>query len=243
MEPVRSLSNPRVKEVRQLLTGKGRRTTGRALAEGPHVVSALVASGIRPSLLVTVDEGTFADVHCDRLIVTHEVLASLSDTETPQGPIAVFDIPPGRAIRLQNSVVMVDISDPGNVGTIIRSAAAFGFDVVVTGATADVWNPKVVRSSAGAIFAVRIATTPDPVGACREVGLSTIAAVVQGGAAPGPIARPAALLIGSEAHGLPPAMAEESDLTLTIPTATRVESLNAGVAASIAMYAISEGRG
>jgi TrmH family RNA methyltransferase len=250
MEIVTSTSNPRIKAIRALHSSKGRRAAGSSLAEGPHVVSALLRSSLRPTLLVLTDpsdetmlDDTILDPprRCDVLIVTPRVLRSLSDTEEPRGPLAVFGIPALTTIRDRDTVVLHDVSDPGNVGTIVRSAVAFGYDVAVSGSTADPWSPKAIRSSAGAVFEAHIARSEDPVAGSRAAKLRTVATVVAGGGVPPRTAQPTAILIGSEATGLPAALVEGCDVTMTIPTAPGTESLNAAVAASIAMYSLGRG--
>jgi RNA methyltransferase, TrmH family len=178
---------------------------------------------------------------CDVLYVTHKVLTSMSDTEEPRGPLAVFRIPAFVTIRDRDTVVLHDVSDPGNVGTIVRSAVAFGYDVAVSGSTADPWSPKAVRSSAGAVFEAYVSRSEDPVADCRAANLRTVATVVAGGGVPPRTAQPTAILIGSEATGLPATLVEGCDVTMTIPTTPMTESLNAAVAASIAMYSLGRG--
>ena len=252
MEIVTSTSNPRIKAIRSLHTSKGRRAAGSSLAEGPHVVSALLRSSVVPTVLVLSDapDGTMLDEtmpgkalldpphQCDILFVTPRVLKSMSDTEEPRGPLAVFQIPALMTIRDRDTVVLHDVSDPGNVGTIVRSAVAFGYDVAVSGSTADPWSPKAVRSSAGAIFGAHIARSEDPVADSRAANLRTVATVVAGGGVPPRTGQPTAILIGSEATGLPEALIDGCDTTMTIPTTPMTESLNAAVAASIAMYSL-----
>lgn len=246
MEIVTSTSNPRIKAIRSLQSSKGRRAAGSSLAEGPHIVGALLRSSIQPTLLVVTDasDETMGETTpdrpdpCDVLVVTPRVLKSISDTEEPRGPLAVFRIPSPATIRDHDTVVLHDVSDPGNVGTIVRSAVAFGYDIAVSGSTADPWSPKAVRSSAGAVFEAHIARSEDPVADSRALKLRTVATIVAGGGVPPRTTQPTAILIGSEAAGLPTVMVERCDATMTIPTAPGTESLNAAVAASIAMYSL-----
>jgi len=191
-----------------------------------------------PDDLDTIDACHRAGLVCT--LVTDEVLTSASDTLTPQSPVAVIDIPPAAPLRLHNTLILVDIADPGNVGTMIRTAAALDWDVGVAGATADVWGPKTIRSGTGAHARAHLVDVERPLVTATEHGLTTVATVVSGGAAPGVQDRPVALLVGSEAHGLPGDLVEGADGRITVPMPGGAESLNVAVAAAIMMYAMSD---
>lgn len=170
--------------------------------------------------------------------VSEEVMGYLAPTLHPRGPVAVMEIPPSGTVT-RACLVAYDLTDPGNLGTLIRSAAAFGMEVGVTAGSADPWSPKALRSGAGGHFATTVERGVG-VDALRERGFTIVAAVPRGGAGPGvidTIERPA-FLIGSEAHGLPEEL--ETDVAITIPVA--VESLNAAVAGGIIAYAYAAGR-
>ncbi len=172
------------------------------------------------------------------VMVTAEVLAAASDTVHPQSPVAMISQPQPDRMHFRDTLVLRGIGDPGNVGTMIRSAAAFGWDVCVTGDSAHPWNPKVIRSGAGAHFKVHLSFSTDPIGDARELGLDVVASVVSGGDPPVRGEHPMALLIGSEAHGLSVVDVEASSRCVTIAMAGNSESLNAAVAASILMFAL-----
>lgn len=233
---ISSLHNERIKAVRRLRRAKERRTTGKTLLEGPHLLEAALAAGIVPDV-VFVAEGTAVDM--EAVEVSDAVLDAIAPTETPRGPIAVIDVPDPAPLQEHNTVVLWEVADPGNVGTLIRSAAGFGWNVAVHGG-ADPWGPKVLRAGAGANFAVPISAVDD-VGELNAAGLATVAAVPVGGVAPDELAvqHPIALLVGNEASGLPPDVIDAAAVKLTIP-AFGLESLNAAVAGSIAMYALAQ---
>jgi TrmH family RNA methyltransferase len=244
VEAISSTSNPTIKALRRLSSHKGRAASGLAIAEGPHLVEALREAGIVVRQLLTTDAADI-DRHGDAesvVMVSQNVLASVSDTRHPQGPLAVFAIPDAEGIRHHDTVILHGISDPGNLGTLIRSATAFGFDVAVSGATADPWNPKVLRASAGAVFANQPRTSASPIADAEQRGLVCVAMVPRGGTELSVADDPIALLVGSEAHGLPDAMVEACQARLTIGMGSAVESLNAAVAGSIAMHAYAEQR-
>ncbi|MEX2323181.1 MAG: RNA methyltransferase [Acidimicrobiia bacterium] len=183
-------------------------------------------------------EGDLADYGEARVVtVADEVVARIATTTTPQAPIAVAVVPVSVIPDLGDLLVAWGVGDPGNVGTLIRTAAAFGFGFVCGPDTADPWSPKVVRAAAGASFRTAIGNA-DTIEELRAGGRRVLAAVASGGVAPvrGPEA--IALVIGSEAHGLPDDVVVAADLRVTIPMSSGSESLNAAVAGSILAYAL-----
>jgi TrmH family RNA methyltransferase len=137
-------------------------------------------------------------------------------------------------------IVAWGLGDPGTVGTLIRTAAAFGWDFGFTEGTADPWAPKVLRAGAGGHF--RLAITPvDALQTLEGAGLATVAAIVSGGASPAElVSGPYALLVGEEVPGLPPDVVERSSHKITIPMPGGMESLNAAMAAGIVIYELSK---
>lgn len=247
MQHITSTSNARVKAVKALHASKGRRAAGLTLAEGPTIFAEAIASGAAvDSVFATIDDVatmTWAERSgSDLITVSDTVLAVLSDTRTPQTPVAIVAIPAAPPLRSTNTIVLHDVADPGNVGTILRSASAFGWDAAVVGSSADPWAPKSIRASAGSIFGLHVSRSADLDEAIRDAGLTTAVLIVDGGVPPRPQDEPIALFVGSEAHGLPDELIDDARLRWTLPMADRVESLNASVAASIAMYAGSSVR-
>jgi TrmH family RNA methyltransferase len=173
------------------------------------------------------------------LTVAAAVLARISGTETPQGVVAVIAVP-AAAIPAGGLLVALGVSDPGNVGTLVRSAAAFGLGFVAGPGCADPWSPKVVRAGAGAHFRTAIGRISDP----GELGpRTTVAAVARGGEAPASLRAlgDAAILVGDEAAGLPDRVVAAAGLQVTIPMPGGTESLNAAVAGSILAYELAGG--
>ncbi len=176
--------------------------------------------------------------------VTPAVLDRLSGTENPRGPIAVFTPPRHRLSDMGSRVlVMWGVGDPGNAGTLIRSAAAFGFEVAAALGTTDLWAPKVLRAGAGAHFHTVVVEASDlAVADLRGLALFTVAAVPSGGRPLRELAvgeRPVAVLVGDEAHGLPEKVAADADERVTVEMVGPIESLNAAVAGSIALHHLS----
>jgi TrmH family RNA methyltransferase len=242
MEPVRSPRNAKVVDASRLLRARDRRTTGMTLLEGPHVLAEAVRAGadVRRVFALADDhaaEDAARQSGAELVVVEQSALDRLAPTESPRGPIAVMTIPPPADTR--NDTVVLAVTDPGNAGTIIRTAAAFGFDVCAVEGAVDVWSPKVVRAGAGAHFRTRLV---------QEYSAAHIATVVSGGIAPRDLSsvldadRRWAVLVGSEAHGLPAGVADSAEVKVTIPMPGGTESLNAAVAAAIVMYEVAEWR-
>jgi TrmH family RNA methyltransferase len=243
-----------VRRLRALLRERAARTEDDAFVlEGPRVVSGALA---RDAPLETVYLGpgaarAFAPLvervrtSGVRIVELREgVVEKVGTTRTPQ---PVFAVAPRRSAavaslpRRGHVVVTVDVADPGNLGTILRSAEASGADgIVVTGeSSVDVHHPKVVRASAGAIFGVEVAEVDEPARALddlhgrRRLGARVADAVRYDDA---DLAHPCALALGNEARGLPPELDAHLDGSVAIPMAGAAESLNVAMAATILCY-------
>jgi TrmH family RNA methyltransferase len=184
-------------------------------------------------------------------LVDDDALGSLGETVAPQGLVAVCR-PVDRPVRdvlagLTLAVVCADVRDPGNAGTVIRTADAAGAGaVVLAGHSVDAYNGKTVRSTVGSLFHVPLAVAPEPdavLAACREAGLLVLAADGSGetdlddAVDTGLLAQPTAWLFGNEAWGLPDELAALADHRVRIPIHGRAESLNLSTAAAVCLYA------
>jgi TrmH family RNA methyltransferase len=233
-EIITSTKNPAVTAATRLHRSRHRRDTRRTLIEGPSVVAEALAGGaiVHEIYVLESDTAPVAWGGPTRW-VSEAVLRTLAGTETPRGPVAVISIPAGAIPTSRPLLVAWGVSDPGNCGTLIRSAAAFGSGYVAGPGSADSWSPKVLRSAAGGHFH----TSVGAIESIRELAsIELIGTVAGGGGAPGPVSAGEALLIGSEAHGLPPAVVAACSRVVTIPMPGGTESLNAAVAGSIAAF-------
>ncbi|KHO24312.1 RNA methyltransferase [Mycolicibacterium setense] len=232
----------------------GRRRAARFLAEGPNLVEAALRRGLVSEVFATEDAADrFRAILGDAPVqlVTERAAKALSDTVTPVGLVAVCEVPEvsfddvlAAAPRL--IAVAVQISEPGNAGTLIRTADAMGADaVVLAGNSVDPYNSKCLRASAGSIFSVRVISEPDEaatVTRLQAAGLQVLATTIDGEAslddldAGGVLAQPTAWLFGPEAHGLPTELASAADHRVHIPMPGHSESLNIASAASICLY-------
>jgi TrmH family RNA methyltransferase len=224
-----------VVEAARLHRVRDRRERGLTLVEGPQLLKDVVEAGGVVHEVFGVDPGDGVT------LVDERALQRLAGTKSPRGPVAVVEIPTEWLDRSRNLLVSTGVSDPGNVGTMIRTAAAFEWGFAYMEDSADPWAPKTIRAGAGGQFQTSVAR----IGSLAELGeWTTVATVVGGGDPPGDvIPRPVALLIGEEAQGLPPRVIESADHRITISTSGPTESLNAAVAAGIAVYELSRGSG
>lgn len=172
--------------------------------------------------------------------VDRRVLVRLSTTRQPQSPVAVFVIPRARVRSDCHLLVAWGIGDPGNAGTLIRTAAAFEMGFVAGPGTADPWSPKVLRAAAGGHFRTSVVAAEDLEG-LRALGRPLIATVVAGGDEPAAVsgAGPVAVVVGEEAGGLPTEVIAAAERRVTIPMPGGAESLNAAVAGAIVAYELT----
>ncbi|MEU4371062.1 TrmH family RNA methyltransferase [Micromonospora chersina] len=252
---------PRVVAARRLQRRRDRESTGRFLAEGPQAVrEALARAGTVVELFGTpaaldrhadlAAQAARADVPVSE--VTDEALAALAETVAPQGLVAVcrhLDVPLEAALARGPRLVAVlaEIRDPGNAGTVLRTADAAGAGAVIfAGDAVDPYNGKCVRASAGSLFHVDVVRSTEPVAvvaALRAAGLAVLATTGYGDsdlddlADAGRLAAPTAWLFGSEAHGLPEELTAAADARVRVPLHGRAESLNLAAAAAVCLYA------
>ncbi len=241
---ITSPRNPRVAAAAQLQRSKARREAGRSLLEGPHLLAEAVAAEAAVETVFALPGDPeaarlAAEGGAELLVVGEQALARLAPTEHPRGPVAVLTVPPPATLGGRPVVVLWGVGDPGNAGTLVRSAAAFGVDVAAGPGCTDLWSPKALRAGAGAHFRTGIGVV-DEVAALRNLGLAVLASVVAGGEPPGPAGAGSwALLVGDEAHGLPADVTAAADRLLTIPMPGGTESLNAAAAGAVLLYALT----
>jgi TrmH family RNA methyltransferase len=270
---VQSKQNPRLKELRRALAHPGRepRAENRrdshplAAIEGPNLLCEALKAGLLVStVFVAQDSERLLDglplpPETEVLLVPRELLDSALSTETPQ-PIAALIEPPewtwpdivgSRSKASPLLLILAGLQDPGNLGTIIRSAEAFGATGIISlPGTVSAWNPKAVRASAGSLFRVPLVsvTAEDCFARLRKANVKIWTTAVSSDASrvkPAnliDLASPVAFLIGNEGNGVPAELAAQADGALTIPCPGPVESLNAAIAASILLYEASRQR-
>ena len=244
MEHLTSLKNPKVQAWRSLKDRKGRKETGCFLVEGRKMVEEALRSRF-PVEAVLADEARLAELSLPESVPVYalpeHVLAAVCDTKTPQGVAAVVRMTNNAA--LGNRLVALDgVQDPGNVGTIIRTADAAGLDgVLLSAQCADAFSPKVLRATMGSVFRMGIRVTEDLPGELtrlKQAGFSVLSSQLDG--TPfyerEPVGERFCLVIGSEGNGVTPQVQQLATHRVKLPMRGGAESLNAAVAAGIMMY-------
>jgi len=236
---ITSTKNDTYKLVKSLLTKKGRDVSGLYTVEGIKSVSDAIKSGAEIKFLVKSE--SFNNISFDGEIVSvkDEIFDGLSDTKTPQGVLAVIEKNERKEFKKTGRYVYLDnVRDPGNLGTIIRCADATGFSVLLSPNSAEIYSPKVVRSSMGSFFNTEIYenVTYEEL---KESGLNIISGVLSDKTIDykdcdysGNIA----IVIGNEANGISDEVLAFSNQFVKIPILGKAESLNAGVSAALLMY-------
>ena len=249
-----------LRSARRLLRRKERERAGQFLAEGPQAVAEALTAGAAAEVLVAepvverhrelLDRAASAGVRVS--VASSAAVSELVDTVSPQGVVAVcrfVDVTPAEALAGSPRLVVLcdQVRDPGNLGTVVRCADAFGADaVLVSRDSVDLYNPKTVRASTGSLFHLPVAVDVDlaqAVDLARASGLAVLGAdgdapeTIEDLARTGTLAGPVLWVLGNEAWGLPPERAGRLDRLVGLPMYGRAESLNLSTAAAVFLYA------
>ena len=238
MEVITSLDNKRIKNLAKLLNKKYRDETGMFLVEGEHLVIEAKRAGSLMEVIKCEDYEMDFDV--TTTIVTYDVIKKLSNTLNPQKVIGVCKKLDNKDIG-NKVLILEDIQDPGNLGTIIRSSVAFGVDtIVVSNNTVDMYNDKVLRSSEGMIFHIDIVKMDvnECIDKLHSEGYEIYGTKVDGGTDLREITvgDKYAVVMGNEGAGVSEFTLDKCDKYIYIPMNSDCESLNVGVATSIILY-------
>lgn len=243
MQVISSVSNPIIADVRKLNNSRQFRYECRKfVAEGVNIVKDIPNSYISTLFLTksTLEKYDWVEDKCSEIIlVTDKVMGAMSDTKSPSGVLAVCNMPTETNNDSKQVVLLDNLADPGNAGTIIRTAVACGVsEIWLYGDCVDMYSPKVVRSSMGGIFHVNV----------KQVSLNEIIGEVYALDMAGEniykienMPKEFVLVVGSEAHGVSREIRERADKILSLPMCGNMESLNAGVSLSIALYHLING--
>ena len=242
----------RAQRLRRLIGRRSARLSERAfVVEGPRLVSELLDAN-HPIESLYLERGASAQLGARAdaagipvFVLEPGVIERVAETRSPQPALAVVpfvDVALNDLATTGLVVVLVDVRDPGNAGTILRTAEASGASgVVFCEGSVDIYSPKTVRASAGSLFHIPVVSGGNPVevlDAMATWGMRRLAAVAHAGTdySGENLTGPVALVLGNEAHGLPPELAGRVDGRLTIPISGRAESLNVGMAAAVLCF-------
>lgn len=246
MEEIQSAKNARVKEWKKLLTRKGRDQKGQYVVEGVHLLEEAIKADEVVEIMV---QSGFSAMDAEQLkqypmtIISAEVSRAISATETPQGIFAVCNkrtasVDPSLHRRL---LLFDGVQDPGNIGTMVRTADAAGIDAVIFGeGTGDLYNPKVIRSAQGSHFHLNVETgnLSEWIGKLKAAGIPVYGTAIENAQVytDVPPTDAFALIVGNEGAGVDPAILKLADKNLYIPLYGQSESLNVAIAAGILLY-------
>lgn len=247
---ITSARNDKIKELRSLSSKKGRRETGLHLIEGERLVLDVLKSGVVPDTVLVAEWNTTAGQKLTELgigyvTVTAEVMKAASDTDSPQGVLAAVktpDLTPPEVYPAGLIVALDRIQDPGNLGTVLRTADAFGAAGVLVGeGSVDPFMPKAVRAAMGSTYHIPVwqGELQTELKRLKEQGFGLVCGHLEGEEELPELPEKRVIVIGNEANGASPEAASECFL-YRLPMKGRAESLNAAVAAAILIYKLSE---
>jgi TrmH family RNA methyltransferase len=241
MTVIQSLVNEKIKHVVALQKASYRKEHGQFVAQGDKVCQTLLGTGFE-LVSAYMTESAFSDYpnlfsEKKLTLVSAAVMKKMSTVQTPTGIVAIFQIPKSNGDLSANSVLLYNIQDPGNLGTLIRTAAAMKFDHVILIGGADVYQPKVVQACAGTLGYVNIVQTEWSTLRVNHKNLKFCALVVDNGKSEQDIAlKDYVLVLGNEGQGLPDQVIDSCDAQMTIAMPGNTESLNVAIAGAIAMF-------
>lgn len=242
MEIIESLNNLKIKQIAKLHARKERKKTGQFLLEGFHLVEEAAKSNIDIEIILTVNPDKLTEVMVQnskqQYEITFKIAEKLSQTEAPQGIYAVCNMPTIDDITLNRAVYLDRIQDPGNVGTIIRTADAAGMDaVIIAKGTVDIYNDKVLRASQGSVFHIPVIEM-DFEEARQKVNGKVMGTSLENSVDYHQVEKADSfiLVLGNEGQGVDEVILNQTDVNLYVPIHGKAESLNVAVCAGILMY-------
>jgi TrmH family RNA methyltransferase len=242
LQTIHSTDNDYVKHVTSLHKAKYRAEKKQFIAEGFRTIATIIKAGYQPITVFVTDEFLYdaQQLTNDKCItiVSAQVMKKISTSVSPSGLLALFAIQQQPSLTtLTAGIVLAQIADPGNMGTLIRTAAAMNKKTIVCIETVDPWNPKVVQASAGALSMVNIFCISWHELLKHKNNISLCALLATDGKDPQSTdLRNALIVVGNEGHGIPDEWIADCDEQITLPMPGNFESLNAAVAGSIALY-------
>ncbi|WP_209122048.1 RNA methyltransferase [Alkalihalobacillus sp. BA299] len=248
MNRIESVKNPKVKQWRKLHTKKGRDLEKQFLIEGAHLIEEARISGVDPVELIVAEHydipKSWSEWPVPITYVTDRVMMELSETKTPQGVSAICQQFDHQLVPNRGRYLFIDaVQDPGNVGTIIRTADAAGIDGVVLGeGSVDLYNGKVIRSTQGSLFHLPIVkgNLVEWVDKMKSLEVPVFGTALENGQDYKCINSPAsfALIVGNEGEGVSKELLNRTDANLYVPIYGKAESLNVAIATAVLLYGL-----
>ena len=246
MQFIESVQNQRVKHWKKLLSKKERESSQQFMVEGFHLVEEAMMAGVVEDIILGdgIEPPTFRNTtRINFYRVTKEVVKEISETETTQGIFAICKMQEQTVdLKLMQSTLLLDgIQDPGNLGTIVRTADAAGIRAIVLGdGTTDLYNPKTIRATQGSLFHLPIvkANLVQLLPELKKAGVTVLGTSLQNSKIFTEVEKPTkvALIVGNEGQGVSKELLSMTDQNVFIPIYGKAESLNVGIAAGILMY-------
>lgn len=237
---ITSLNNPTIKEISKLKNKKYRDLTNTYLVEGDHLVEEAYKNNLLTKIILL--EDTICNYDIEKIYITKEVMKKLTELDTPNKIIGI--VKKNTPLPIGNKILILDnIQDPGNLGTIIRSSVAFDIDTIVLSPnTVDIYNPKVIRSTQGMIFYTNIITLElkEFINEIKTKNYTIFGTNVRNGKNIKEITLPEkfALVLGNEGQGVSKEIESLCDDNIYIKMSSKCESLNVSVATSILLYEV-----
>lgn len=237
MMRITSLSNNIVKEIAKLSDKKYRNLNGEFLVEGYHLVDEANKAGLLKTVIITKEEDYIEGI--ENIYVSKDVLNKIANTVTPQGIVGICDIIDNK-VNGNKFLILENITDPGNMGTLIRSALGFNIDtVIVSTGCVDIYNDKVIRGTQGALFNINIVVSDlvESIKVLKESGVTIIGTSLKSSIDLKSLKKldKYAIVLGNEANGISDEILNLCDVNVTIKTSSKLESLNVAIAGSIIM--------
>lgn len=253
MQLITSVKNPIIREMKALNQKNKRRQAGYFLIEGEKMLGEALSSDCTIETVLISEKKTLSPVLAQQLeqqgahlfVVSDHVLQTVCDTETPQGSVASCSFRPAPTQWGSRCIYLDGLQDPGNMGTILRTADAMGIDLVIAADCVDLYNPKVVRSTMGSLFRQQVLVTDQGMEILQQMradGWRVLSSVLDEAAQPLPQANltgKVCIVVGNEGRGVSQQVLACSDGTVYIPMSGGAESLNAGIAAGIFMWELA----
>lgn len=236
IKEIKSRQNELIKNVVKLSNPSFRKKAGIFKVDGFHMFETAKESGYLLEVFA-LKEIKGLDAKINQYIVSEEIMEKISSSKSPQGIVSICELIKEKEITSNKVLYLDDVSDPGNLGTILRTAVAFGFnDVILSNNSCSIYNEKVLQASQGSIFKLNI-VNKNNLSELKNNGYQILATEIKGSVSLDSIQKPDkfVLVLGNEAHGVSQEILDQSDKRIRIDI-DNIESLNVAIAGAIAMY-------